>query len=230
MKISVDGHTILELSQVQKLIIKNDIPEDIFEADMKRRLHYIINQPSFYEAKVNKLAIIEELSFQGKEVPSSLEGILDEFLKLPKHSVAYIPGFDSEDIVSVDGEEAFRISRNQKIVFAWLYSGKHREIDHVLDMQLKAQRCMALCWILLHKVEMCYDRLYRVWMPKLAERGIEKIPSKREDFARLVFNQPDYKDRLQRDLEQKLKDQRMRVCFERARLDMNTSEEISHVA
>ena len=43
MKISVDGKHLFELSETQKKVIKNDILEEIFDEDMKRRLHYILN-------------------------------------------------------------------------------------------------------------------------------------------------------------------------------------------
>ena len=42
MKISVDNELILELSDTQKKVIMNEIPEEIFEQDMKRRIHYIL--------------------------------------------------------------------------------------------------------------------------------------------------------------------------------------------
>ena len=42
MKISVDGKDILELSETQKKVIMHDIPEEIFEEDMCRRLCYIL--------------------------------------------------------------------------------------------------------------------------------------------------------------------------------------------
>jgi len=42
MKISVDDKELFELSETQKKVIKNDIHEDIFDEDMKRRLYYIL--------------------------------------------------------------------------------------------------------------------------------------------------------------------------------------------
>jgi len=42
MKISVDGVQLFELSDAQKQVIMNDIDMDIFDADMKRRLEYIL--------------------------------------------------------------------------------------------------------------------------------------------------------------------------------------------
>lgn len=42
MKISVDDKELFTLSEIQKKVIKNDIHEDIFDEDMKRRLQYIL--------------------------------------------------------------------------------------------------------------------------------------------------------------------------------------------
>lgn len=42
MKISVDGEMILELSEIQKKVICNDICVDCLEDDLKRRLKYIL--------------------------------------------------------------------------------------------------------------------------------------------------------------------------------------------
>ncbi|MBE3085179.1 MAG: hypothetical protein IMZ64_03050 [Bacteroidetes bacterium] len=42
MKISVNDTELYTLSETQKNVIKNDIHEDEFDADMKRRLEYIL--------------------------------------------------------------------------------------------------------------------------------------------------------------------------------------------
>ena len=42
MKISVDDKEFFSLSETQKNVIKNDIHEDIFDEDIKRRLQYIL--------------------------------------------------------------------------------------------------------------------------------------------------------------------------------------------
>lgn len=42
MKISVDGSDLFTLSDVQKQVIQNDISSDIFDADMKRRLQWVL--------------------------------------------------------------------------------------------------------------------------------------------------------------------------------------------
>ena len=42
MKISVNDKELLTLSETQKRVIKNDIPEDIFDEDMNRRLQWVL--------------------------------------------------------------------------------------------------------------------------------------------------------------------------------------------
>jgi hypothetical protein len=43
MKISVDGTDLYTLSETQKAVICNDIHADVFDQDMKRRLHWVLN-------------------------------------------------------------------------------------------------------------------------------------------------------------------------------------------
>jgi hypothetical protein len=92
MKISVNNVDLFELSEIQKQVIKNDIHEEIFEEDMKRRLFYILN----------------------------------------------------------------------------------------------------------HKYEQCFKRLKTEWEPKLAENGVRSIPTDKDELAALIFSQPNYKSRSQR--------------------------------
>lgn len=96
MKISVDGQQLFELSEIQKKVIKNDINEDIFEDDMKRRLHYILT----------------------------------------------------------------------------------------------------------HKYERCFERLKNEWDIKLKENGVKLVPTDPDEYAQLVFSQPNYKDRKARDAQE----------------------------
>lgn len=42
MKISVDDKELFSLSDTQKQVLMDEIPKDIFEDDMKRRLQYIL--------------------------------------------------------------------------------------------------------------------------------------------------------------------------------------------
>ena len=41
MKVSVDDVELFTLSEVKKKVIQNDIPSELFEEDMKRRIEYI---------------------------------------------------------------------------------------------------------------------------------------------------------------------------------------------
>lgn len=42
MKISMNDKELFNLNEIQKKVIKHDIHEDMFEEDMRRRLHYIL--------------------------------------------------------------------------------------------------------------------------------------------------------------------------------------------
>lgn len=65
--------------------------------------------------------------------------------------------------------------------------------DIIEDIERRLQ------WIIIHKFEQCFQRLKAEWDPKLAARGIEMIPTNKEKYAELVFSQPDYKSRSERD-------------------------------
>ena len=42
MKVLVDGEKVVELEDWEKIVIKNDIPEEIFNEDMKRRVSWAL--------------------------------------------------------------------------------------------------------------------------------------------------------------------------------------------
>jgi len=92
--------------------------------------------------------------------------------------------------VNVDGEELFELSETQKKVIA-------NDIpDEILDSDLKRR----LQGILMHKYERCFERLKKEWEPKLSKR-MPSIPTDPEAFAQLVFSQPEYRSRSQREAE-----------------------------
>lgn len=43
MKISYDDSALFTVSDTQKQVMCNDIPSEVFDAEMKRRIHYIVN-------------------------------------------------------------------------------------------------------------------------------------------------------------------------------------------
>jgi hypothetical protein len=65
-----------------------------------------------------------------------------------------------------------------------------------LDADLKRR----LEWVLRHKIDQCFDRLEKEWMPKLrADPSVKSIPIDKQAFAEMIFARPDYQDRTTRD-------------------------------
>lgn len=93
--------------------------------------------------------------------------------------------------ISVNDIELFTLSEAQKKVIMNDIS------SDIFDEDMKRR----LQYILTHKYERCFKRLKEEWDPKLASLGIEMIPTNPDAYAELIFNQPTYKDRKQRDLE-----------------------------
>lgn len=58
-----------------------------------------------------------------------------------------------------------------------------------------------LVWVLTHKHEQCMKRLRDEWLPKLKANGVQEAPLDDDAFAELVFRQPNYKNRSQRENE-----------------------------
>ncbi len=56
-----------------------------------------------------------------------------------------------------------------------------------------------LNWVLMHKYENCFESLKKEWDEKLKMNGIQMIPTDANAYAELVFSQPNYKNRSQRD-------------------------------
>lgn len=99
--------------------------------------------------------------------------------------------------ISVDDSELYTLSETQKKVI-------QNDIPlEIFDLDMKRR----LQWILMHKHEQSLKRLKDEWMPKLQQKGVQSVPLDPEAFAQLVFAQPEYKDRSQRDSEAKVKGQ-----------------------
>lgn len=185
MKISIDGEHILELTELQKKVIKNEILEEIFESDMRRRIKYVVDHPCERCVEHNKKEWLQQLKAQGavavSVTPFGLAEMLLQDMKLD-------PEEDKESIVVVDGKEEFRISRIHKKLLKY----QRQKPDEFAKSQMK--------WVLTHKYERCMERLRREWEPKLANRGNTLIPIDDDAFAEFVFSQPDYKNRSQREV------------------------------
>lgn len=92
--------------------------------------------------------------------------------------------------ISVDDKELFTLTDIQKQVI----------MNDIPEEEFEEDMKRRLRWVLMHKYEQCYARLFNEWMPKLKECGIKSVPLNDEEFSKLVFAQPEYKNRAQRDL------------------------------
>lgn len=92
--------------------------------------------------------------------------------------------------ISVNDQEIFSLTETQKKVI------KNDIPEEIFEDDMKRR----LKWVLFdEKYQKCFDRLKKEWEPKLKARGIEMFPSNDEAFAELIFSQPDYKNRSQRE-------------------------------
>lgn len=99
--------------------------------------------------------------------------------------------------ISVNDQPLFQLSEVQCKVICNDIS------DELFEVDMKRR----VHYILSHKYERCLERLKQEWMPKLKAAGVSSIPLDDEEFAKLVFSQPDYKcrsarmDQLEKDAE-----------------------------
>lgn len=91
--------------------------------------------------------------------------------------------------ISVDDKELFTLSETQKRVIM----NDIQEDIFEDDMKRRLQ------WVLTHKYEQCFERLKRQWDPLLKDAGVAAVPLDSEAYAELVFAQPGYMSRAQRE-------------------------------
>jgi len=91
--------------------------------------------------------------------------------------------------IKVDNEDVLTLNETQKKVI------KNDTKEEIFDEDMKRR----VAYILTHKYEECFKRLKDEWEPKLRDNGIAMIPTNPDAFAELVFSQPGYKNRSQRD-------------------------------
>lgn len=91
--------------------------------------------------------------------------------------------------ISVDDKDLFVLTDTQKKVIC-------NEIpDEIFEEDMKRR----LQWVLMHKYENCFNRLKNEWDQKLAAAGYKSIPTDADEYAELVFKQPSYNSRSQRE-------------------------------
>jgi hypothetical protein len=95
--------------------------------------------------------------------------------------------------ISVNDRELFSLSETQKQVIC------NRIQDEIFDADMKRR----LQWILMHKYEECFKELKAEWDAKLVANGVKMVPTDPDEYAQLVFSQPNYKNRSAREAEAK---------------------------
>lgn len=95
--------------------------------------------------------------------------------------------------ITIDNKDLFELTPIQKRVI------KHYIDEDVFEEDMKRR----VKWILTHLYEQAFKKLKEEWDDKLLANNVNMIPTKPDLYAQLVFNQPNYKSRKQRDLESK---------------------------
>jgi hypothetical protein len=91
--------------------------------------------------------------------------------------------------ISVNDQELFTLSETQKQI---IKNDIHADIfDEDMNRRLK--------YILMHKYERCFARLKSEWDQKLIANGVKSVPTDPDEYAQLVFSQPNYLDRKARE-------------------------------
>lgn len=93
--------------------------------------------------------------------------------------------------IKVDNTELLTLTETQKNVIKDTVHADH--FDEDMKRRIK--------YILLHKYEQCFKALKQKWDKKFLENGVKTIPTDPDEYAKLVFEQPNYKDRKMREAE-----------------------------
>ena len=91
--------------------------------------------------------------------------------------------------ISVNDIELFSLSDIQKKVMMYVIPSELFEDD--MKRRLK--------WVLTHAYENWFEALKKEWDIKLAVNGIKMIPTDPDEYAKLVFSQPNYMNRSARE-------------------------------
>lgn len=90
--------------------------------------------------------------------------------------------------ISLDDKDLFILTETQKKVI------KNDIYDSIFEDDMKRR----IQWVVMNKYERSMDRLKNEWLPKLKHR-VSSVPTDDEALAALIFSQPDYKSRSQRE-------------------------------
>jgi hypothetical protein len=90
--------------------------------------------------------------------------------------------------ILVDNKLILELNETQKKVI------KDEIHEDIFEEDMKRR----LSWVLTHKYNEVFKKLKQEWDPKLEANGIKMIPTDKDEYAKLVFSQPDYKSKDQR--------------------------------
>ena len=91
--------------------------------------------------------------------------------------------------ILINDQELFTLNETQKRV---IQNDIHEDIFEE-DMKRRLQ------YVFMHKYKRCFERLKQEWDQKLRSNGVSMIPTDPDAYAQLVFSQPQYKSRKQRE-------------------------------
>jgi hypothetical protein len=95
-------------------------------------------------------------------------------------------------------KETVRISINEILLFELSEIQKKVILNDILEEDFEEDIKRRLKHALLHKYEQCYLRIKTEWDKKLQNR-VGSVPTDQSEYAQLVFSQPDYKSRSERE-------------------------------
>lgn len=201
MKLFYNNQEIFELQEWQKKVIKNDIPSSIFENDMTRRCKYWLESPCEKYVHANKDKFVKELRDSGHPtIPTDLVKLGSKLVDTHKASLK-LSGADKGVSCRV-GDQTFELSSDHRKIRREMHKERYANMqDAEIVSEEEKENTERMAWILKHKFERCMERLRNEWTPRLAAKGLTEVPSDDQEFANLVFSQPDYKDREKRDAE-----------------------------
>lgn len=198
MKITYNNKEVFELNETQKKVIQNDIPTEIFDNDMTRRCKYWLESPAEKHVHAHKEKMIGKLKEKKeKSLPVNDVKLGVRFAELEPCKCGYD---DIEDVECKVGLQSFSFSKDHRKIWRKMKEREQESKDHdayLADEEKELADRMA--WILKHKYERCFERLKNEWLPKLEQRGVQDVPLDDDELAELIFSQPDYKNRSERD-------------------------------
>jgi len=100
MKIKIDNTDVFELTETQKKVLKDNIDEDIFDADIQRRVRWVIEHK--YERCFEKLKREWEPKLAAKGIesfPSNMDAFAELVFSQPEYKSRKQKRLDSTDIV-----------------------------------------------------------------------------------------------------------------------------------